>query len=484
MSDARSDILYYPGSEFPTTVTVLDETWHWYNGGYTIRKLPHFYSVGEERRSPQPKSRGGRGWKNFEHYKAFRGVPSTDGRFLYVHSGQNFPQGGFNAGLMGGSSRALASGYDTQSHEQHPFGEPGLPVSGLPAYISEQVNGDFLPRPGEYSQLEARAMRSMLPGIKAELSLINSIIELKDFKSLAKTAANAAKLSVKRGFTMRQQFRRAYRSIRRIVNSNVPVEASAASLYLQAQFNILPLISDVIAIKNAIARTEERVRKLVNRAGVPQTTHFTTRLGAENTVEDDSGQYLLIRQPEELSSGLLQYQRAYLSRRAVSDEPVFHAELDYSFELSKWQVEHAQLLGLLDGLGVNLNPAIIWNAIPWSFVVDWLFGVSRWLSDRKTLNLEPRINIRGYLWSYKRSRWIYPWATVIRNFTPSDQLPALSDFYYPPRTTLAAVRETSYKRKVEWPSTSSIESSGVSLSELTLGSALVIARRRLPKRRK
>jgi len=483
MSEARSDVRFYPGSVVTTYAQELNSDFFWYRYSYDVPFRAHFYSAGEERKTTQPKKRT-RGWNKFEHYKAFRSIPSQDGTMPFVHSGSNYPKGGYQLGTVFGSSRVLVSGSDTQSHWQHPFGEPGLPISGLPAYISEQANGDFLPRPADYSVLEAQALRKMLPGIKAELSLINSVIELKDFKSVAKTAANAAKLAVKRGFTMRQQFRRAYRSLRRIVNNDVPIEATAAGAYLQAQFNVLPLISDVIAIKNAIARTEEQVRKLVNRAGVPQTTHFTRRLGAEATIEDSSSAYTFVRQPEDLNLNFLQYQRAYLSRKVVSDEPVFHAELDYSFEFSRWQVEHAQLLGLLDGLGVNLNPAIIWNAIPWSFVVDWLVGVSRWLSDRKTLNLEPRINIRGYLWSYKRSRWIYPWAVVERNFTPSVELPALSDYYYPPRTTLGAVRETSYKRMIEWPSTSSLESSGVSLTELTLGSALVIARRRLPKRRK
>jgi len=483
MSEARSEVAYYPGDSFWTTPQVILPDWFWYDYDYEIRILPHFYSVGEERITSQPKRRT-RGWNKFEHYKAFRQVPTRDGTMQFVHSGANYPIGAYQQGTASGTTRVLAQGYDTQSHAQHPFGEPGLPISGLPAYISEQENGDFLPRPGDYPILEAQALRHMLPGIKAELSLINSIIELKDFKSVAKTAANAAKLAVKRGFTMRQQFRRAYRSIRRIVNNNVPIEATAASLHLQLQFNILPLISDVIAIRNAIARTEEQVRKLVNRAGIPQTTHYTRRLSAEATIEDSSGEYVLVRQPEDLNLNFLQYQRVYLSRKSVPDESVFHAEMDYSFEFSKWQVEHAQLLGLLDGLGVNLNPAIIWNAIPWSFVVDWLVGVSRWLSDRKTLNMEPRINIRGYLWSFKRSRWIYPWAVVKRNFVPNDQLPALSEWFFQPRTTLGAVRETSYKRMVEWPSTSSIESSGVSLNELTLGSALVIARRRLPKRKR
>lgn len=37
------------------------------------------------------------------------------------------------------------------------------------------------------------------------------------------------------------------------------------------------------------------------------------------------------------------------------------------------------LRGLLDSLGFELNPRIIWDAIPFTFVIDWFFGVGSWL---------------------------------------------------------------------------------------------------------
>lgn len=480
--EARDEVQLYTGHSFKTATVPLDPVWHWYNSEYDLQREGHFFSVFEEMKTTQSK-KGRNRWNNFEHYKAFRGNPPEITFTRIAHSDQNFPIGGYSAGWLKGY-RALCYGYNTPfTRYVGPFGEPGLPLQGLPSYVVMQANGDFLPVPGDLSSLEAAAMRTMLPAVKQRLSLVNSIIELKDFKSLAATTARAGLLSIARGLTLRQKFRRAYRSVRGLLRSK-PADATSAGLYLQVQFNILPLISDVMAVRKAIADVEEQVRKLVNRAGVPQTMHYTRHLGEDMTVDDAHPEpYVLLRQPHDLSVNNLLYQAAVMRRQAISDRPVFHAEIEYCYQFSKWQAEHAQLLGMLDALGVNLNPAIVWNAIPWSFVVDWLVGVSRWLNDRKILNLEPRMNITRYLWSYKRSRRVYPAVDIWRNYVPSDQLPALSESLYPKDIKMPVVFETSYKRWTGWPAPSSLETSGVNLTEFTLGSALVIARRRRPKRR-
>lgn len=479
MSDSRDEDSIAQKQVVSTVPVVLDSDYFDYpNSFFDFKVEEHLYRVASERKSSQ--NGRGRGWKSFEHYKARRGNPPSNGAWSFVHSGRNFPVGAYQLGTIQGH-RALSYGWKANGNRVNPFGEPGLPILGLPAYVVEQANGDFLPVPANLGEMEAIALRKMLPAVKQELSLINSIIELKDFKSIAATTAKAASLSIRKGLTLRKQFRKAYKSMRKWL-SDRPSEATAAGLYLQLQFNILPLISDVMAVRRAIASIEEQVRKLVNRAGVPQTTHFTMRGIAEDDATDADGEWFYLIDPVRETAPFLQYQICSLSRKVLNDPPVYHAEMQYCYTYRNWQVEHAQLLGLLDGLGVNLNPAIIWNALPWSFVVDWLVGVSRWLNDRKTLNMEPQINMRGFLWSYKRSRTVYPWADIGRSFTPSTVLPGLSEGFYPKGVTLPAVREISYKRKAGWPATSSITTSGVNLSELTLGSALVIARRRIRRR--
>lgn len=59
------------------------------------------------------------------------------------------------------------------------------------------------------------------------------------------------------------------------------------------------------------------------------------------------------------------------------------------------------LRGLLDTLGFELNPRIIWDALPFTFVIDWFFGVGNWLQGFKIDTLElPILCLDGSV-SYK-----------------------------------------------------------------------------------
>jgi len=56
------------------------------------------------------------------------------------------------------------------------------------------------------------------------------------------------------------------------------------------------------------------------------------------------------------------------------------------------------LRGLLDSMGFELNPRIIWDAIPFSFVIDWFFGVGSWLGRFKIDALElPIVLVDAFL---------------------------------------------------------------------------------------
>jgi len=60
------------------------------------------------------------------------------------------------------------------------------------------------------------------------------------------------------------------------------------------------------------------------------------------------------------------------------------------------------LRGLLDTLGVQLNPRIIWDAFPFTFVIDWFFGVGNWLEHFSVDTLELPIKYVDSYLSYKQ----------------------------------------------------------------------------------
>jgi hypothetical protein len=185
----------------------------------------------------------------------------------------------------------------------------------------------------------------------------------------------------------------------------------------------------------------------------------------------------------DIEFGLHDVSTTICKRITVNSPSVFHAEIQYNYNYNGFQVAHAQLLGLLDAMGAQLNPQIIWNAIPWSFVVDWVLGVSRWLGQFKGYNMEPVINIQRFLTSVKRTRSVY---ITLENERMVD-LVSGGYWYqgYPGlRNTLPGVHESAYRRDVNLPTVSSILASGLTLTEISLGAALVTSRRFNPKRAK
>lgn len=386
------------------------------------------------------------------------------------------------------------------------FGAWGSHNQGLPLFFEEKADQSFLPAPPGLSTLVSNSMRAIMPKItkQRELSAINSLIELKDFASLPRTLANvygylknfpqllsnAYQLYKVGRSTDASRLKRTLRSsnlrkIRRSFNASEgrtlrELFHAPADGYLQAQFNIMPLIQDIIGIYTALSSLEKRLNALYQRVGRLQKRHnsfswvnaqftgpsqsVTKKLELEQfaggtTPSGYTGCYNYLRRP------------VTVTRTAIVDRPAkFHAEVEFRFYLSRYQAEHTQILALLDSMGVNLDPSIIWNAIPWSFVIDWVLGVSRWLSNRRTLNLEPQISIERYLWSWS-------WFRRIRVSVETQNADNLSDPI--PKYYLPDLYEEAYRRDVSLPSFSDpLYGGSLNSKEVSLGVALAITRRR------
>jgi hypothetical protein len=332
-----------------------------------------------------------------------------------------------------------------------PFGSAGKLNSGLPAFYVSRADNGFVPEPADLNLYVQRSLGVMLPQIKAGLSLLNSVVELKDFKSLPNLVRRLREL---RSVNFVDYGKRTLRALFQ----------TGAETHLTTQFAILPLLSDVLGIARALLTAERRMNRLIAESGKILTRHYTF---VWNEFTDE--QAWQVDQGYCEDTGLLQTLGRYAAHRTVSYSPsVFHAEIRYNYNYSQYQVEHARLLSILDELGLNFNPAILWNAIPWSFLADWVVGIGRYLDSLKTENMKPTINILGYLWSVKRNRTI----RVTRGIETPE-----SGYLDNARIPMPEITETAYRRTVESPSRSSIESSGLSAKEFSLGAALVVAKR-------
>jgi len=351
-----------------------------------------------------------------------------------------------------------------------------------PVLLQPREDGGFVPPPPGLNSLLQRSLNAMMPQVKANLSLINSIIELKDFRSLPKTirAIQGLPQKIIEGVKTFDKSLKAFNSLRKSSKLRRSFGTSGSTLrevmrtgadgYLQAQFNLSPLVSDISGLFATVLDTEKVIRNLINRQGIPQRRHFTYRWQPYKIESPLTEQVFASDDLTFHTSGgeVLYVGPAYVMETTSYIKPsyaTFHAEMTYNYNYTALQREHALLFGILDSLGVNLNPAIIWNAIPWTFIVDWVFGISQWLDNRKVLNMRPEINITNFLWS-----WSYYRET--RRIISGDNF--RNGGFGPLK--LPTVRESIYRRSVQLPDRSSLVLSGLSSREVSLGVALAITR--------
>lgn len=412
-------------------------------------------------------------WKAFEHYKRsseFSRMPTEWPLVFTNYDGVNYLD------TIGYSDGYPYVGYD----DYVGWGRAGVPLSGLPGlYTDTTSETGFIPDPDDLTQLKQGSLRAMVPNVKNSMSLLNSLIELKDFKSVPRLLKDCSSL-----LTMLRK------ALHGVVDKNFTLGKLLrfdASMYLQKEFNIDPLLSDIADISTALSSAQARLNALSQTAGKVRTFYYTKDIltpQSGTVVERASRTFGYYSWPwikttiwDPFSAGC-NVGRLTTKRTVTTEVTRFSAQLKCQFYYTSFQSRHAELLALMDRVGLNFNPSIIWNAIPWTFVIDWLVGVSRWLDDMKVGLMDPTIHIRQYSWSVKRNRTV--------------QVEDLLDWYNIDNqfihTTVhkrPKIIETSYKRQPCTPEASLLTTSGLSLKEFSLGSALAITRakskRRIPK---
>jgi hypothetical protein len=390
-------------------------------------------------------------WNAFEHYKRtnkYAMSPTTNGTWLFLGSPSYYDRIDCIA--------AHDLYWDTG------FGPQVSPTVGLPVLLN--WSGEhFIAAPATLNDLVSKSLKAMLPGIKPQLSLVNSLIELKDFKKLPAT--------IKRLRTMVRSLRDLNKkyTLRKILGGS-------SDAYLQKEFNVMPLLSDIAGFRRALANTSKQVRNLLALEGRQLTRHYYVGLESvyPNKALTPSATYhypmakvsssALVEPGGGLVNKLTGVSKPY--RTVMYDKAQFHGEIQYTYYLTQFQRENAKILGLMDALGVNLNPSIIWNAIPWSFVVDWVTNIGRWLDQFKVGNLEPITVIHRYLWS----------TAVNRTTTIDCEVNLLVPTLPKPLVRTSVCREESYRRDLYPIGLTHITTSGFSLKEFTLAGALGLSR--------
>jgi hypothetical protein len=409
-------------------------------------------------------------WKSFQHYKRWYDHPMSSRGINDVSIPVTLIDDSvftdITCPVVSYQEVPITGVFDATSH----------PNSGMEEWFdSVGEDGYYVLAPTNIDELISRSLKSLVPKVKAKVQLLNSLIELKDFVTLKKTINRVKNL----GSALRS---------RGIGGSLRDVAGSAADLFLQMQFNIKPLISDIQGIHDALVDSLGRFRLLMQFDGVPQVTKYRRDLREVDgySLKEDSVQvwwpidpyYDVVFNPHQGWAVDPHYSWASVFRGVTIHKDLFSAQLRFIARWSQTQHRYAEQLGLIDALGLSFNPKHVWDAIPWSFVIDWVVKVGDFLDQFKRGALDPVLDVLDYSWSISREREI-DLAVQLKRYREGSDPPVLIEdklVVYP------TFRETAYSRQPIEVGRNALIVSELSLKEISLATSLVIAR--ATKRRK
>lgn len=331
------------------------------------------------------------------------------------------------------------------------YGTYDSPLVGLPPLYTTSSSGEKrISFVGNLDDLVSASLIAMLPGIKPRLSILNSIYELKDMRTVPYTIR---KLKSAMLATIKFQTLFSKAVWKKILRTSV---AAVSDSYLQNMFNVRPLISDVENCCSALRSIKKQVESLLHNEGKVQRRHFRRALSQSYPDSDESFTFS--------NAGTTGDGNCTIRRRVQYTDPVFHATISYSYRIKEIEKVNALLSGYLDALGIFINPKIVWDAIPWSFVVDWFVGIGPFLRDNFSMrNLEPVTHIHSYSCSFKVIRGTHT------TLSESDSPFGINCLEVP----ICDVCEEAYKR---FPYAAdiyrSLRASGLNLTEFSLSAAL------------
>jgi len=168
-------------------------------------------------------------------------------------------------------------------------------------------------------------------------------------------------------------------------------------------------------------------------------------------------------------------QRPIIEARVKIEDRMFRRTASYSFSAPEFRGWSTRLKQFMDAFGV-LDPAALWDVIPFSFIVDWFYGVGNWLHANRPQLFPASVIVRDYCESKRLKLNVSWYATYFGNNGSQFDPITLID------TQLIAEQVyTSYVRRKLMPpppriSAPRFSGSGISLSRALISASLIAQR--------
>jgi hypothetical protein len=192
-----------------------------------------------------------------------------------------------------------------------------------------------------------RAFQGVLPKLNDGFSLFNFIMELPELPRLALQILSAKKL------------------IKKLMSFGADGRKTLAELHLAYQFGVKPLLSDLEGIVDNLLESEKKVNDFIQRGKTPKPYHYREieDVAPYSLQETRLGQ-IMCKQKTILSSTLL---------------------CTYTYKKPSFLDGWAEIMGLYP------TPKRIWDAIPFSFLIDWVFKIGDMLAQ---LDIDENLKIK------------------------------------------------------------------------------------------
>lgn len=284
------------------------------------------------------------------------------------------------------------------------------------------------------------AWGNMQPRFEGDISLINTLFEMKDFRFLAKHALKYDYRGISAFFwTLKRNLARTSANIRallkRSASSRFPefeaarvVSRVASELWLTKTMCIDPTISDALAIHAQMAEIViDKQREFYDRGQTRQASHFSYTLKEEQMLTQTAD-------------------NNYRYKTGTHYKTVYNATHSYLYDYAM----RNHIDALLQYWGMSLTPEALWNMIPLSFVIDYFIGVG---DSFHAMKRDPNVTVRGsqmcesVLVSARGGRFTSGNASVVGWVVNGHYLPGSTALYQ-----LAGYDSSAYRRHSVQPS--------------------------------
>lgn len=254
-----------------------------------------------------------------------------------------------------GPNSVIVTNPDTDFHPWSPTGLNTVP--GDVGWANALI--DF-PKTGRFSDLCFEAWTKLKTQVPTEVELLNFIYELKDFKELGHSLAKAKGISGKHSVQVltdplkgkKQKVRKAAKAVN--------------DTFLSYNFMWAPFVGDLIKLTQVADGVAKRMAFLRKTRGKEVTVKFTkpdcyinSDLLAHNTIWENGD-----------------WDEYHIMTKYQCD---FNVTCKLYQDLEGLDDAWADLRATFAALGIN-NPAkAVWQALPFSFLVDWVAPFGKWL---------------------------------------------------------------------------------------------------------